>query len=99
MDTLFGLDHTHPQNKDLKLLVTAFSQPELLVIESLLRDAEIPFLAKERGTGSSLKIIAGYSVFGTDIYVHKDQFDLASELLTAVPMPDSEETVAEEEEA
>lgn len=85
MDGFFGLEHTHPQNKDLVLLTTAYSQPELLIIQSILKDAEIPFLAKERGTGNSMKIIAGYSVFGTDIYVLRDHLETAAELLSAVP--------------
>ncbi len=99
MGTLFGLEHTHPQNEDLKLLVTAYNPSELLIIESLLQDAEIPFLIKERGTGNALKIIAGFSMFGTDIYVHKDHFETAGELLTALPEPEEEEVIEEEEEA
>ena len=95
MDGFFGLNHTHPQNEDLELLTTAYSQPELLVIESILRDAEIPFLAKERGTGNSMRIIAGYSMFGTDIYVLRDQLALAEELLSAIP---ENEEVEEETE-
>ena len=83
MDGFFGLEHTHPQNDKLALLTTAYSQPELLIIQSILTDAEIPFLTKERGTGNSMKIIAGYSMFGTDIYVLRDQLELASELLSA----------------
>ncbi len=95
MDRIFGLDHSHPQNKDLELLVTVYSQPELLIVQSILSDAEIPFLIKERGTGSSMKIITGFSVFGTDIYVLRDQLELATELLSAIP--EEEEATAETE--
>ena len=90
MDKLFGLEHTHSQNEDLKLLVTAYSQPELLVITSMLQDAEIPYLLRERGAGNYLKVLAGFSVFGTDVYVHRDDFDTAGELLTALPEEEGE---------
>ena len=95
MDRLFGLDHSHPQNEDLELLTTVYSQPELLVVQSILTDAEIPFLVKERGTGNTMKIIAGFSVFGSDVYVLREQLDTAAALLSAVP--EAEEEPLEEE--
>ena len=97
MDGFFGLDRTHAPSKDLELLTTAYSQPELLIIQSILSDDNIPFLTKERGTGNSMKIIAGYSVFGTDIYVLREQLELASELLSAPTDADEEESDAKEE--
>ena len=95
MDRLFGLDHSQPQNEDLELLTTVYSQPELLVVQSILTDAEIPFLVKERGTGNTMKIIAGFSVFGSDVYVLREQLDTAAALLSAVP--EAEEEPLEEE--
>ena len=81
MDSFFGLDHTHPQNEDLELLTTVYNPSELLIVQSILKDAEIPFLLKERGSGNSMKIIAGFSVFGTDIYVLREQLELAEQLI------------------
>ncbi len=82
MDQFFGLDHTHPQNKELDLLTTVYDPSALIVVQSILDDAEIPYLAKERGSGNSMKIIAGFSVFGTDLYVRREQLELAQALLT-----------------
>jgi hypothetical protein len=93
MDTFFGLDHTHPQNEDLVLLTTVYDPSALMIVESILKDAEIPFLAKERGTGNSMKIIAGFSVFGTDLYVLREHLETAEALIA--PADDGEE--AEEE--
>lgn len=96
MDRIFGLDHSHPQYEELELLTTVYNQPELLIVQGLLTDAEIPFLIKERGTGSSMKIITGFSIFGTDVYVLRDQLELATELLSA--LPEEEEVPVETEE-
>ena len=95
MDTFFGLDHTHPQNEDLELLCTVYNPSELLIVQSILNDAEIPYLAKERGSGNSVKIIAGYSVFGTDLYVLREHLELAEQLLA--PPAESEEMEESEE--
>ncbi len=90
MDRFFGLDHTHPQNEDLVLLTTVYDRSALPIIQSILDDAEIPYLAKERGTGNSMKIIAGFSVFGTDLYVRPEQLELAAALITPPDEVDGE---------
>ena len=95
MDTFFGLEHTHPQNEDLELLCTVYNPSELLIVQSILKDAEIPYLAKERGSGNSMKIIAGFSVFGTDLYVLREHLALAEELIA----PPEEIEESEDEEA
>ncbi len=82
MDQFFGLDHTHPQNDDLALLTTVYDPSALLILQGILKDAEIPYLARERGSGNSVKIIAGFSVFGTDLYVRREQLELAQALIT-----------------
>lgn len=94
MDTFFGLEHTHSQNEESELLTTVYDTTQLLMTQSILQEAGIPFLAKERGSGNSLKIIAGFSVFGTDLYVLPQHLSLARTLLSL----DSEEEAAEEQE-
>ena len=89
MDSLFGLDHTHPQNEDLTLLTTVYDPSALMILQSILTDAQIPYLTKERGTGNSMKIIAGFSVFGTDVYVLKEHLETATALIT--PTEEQEE--------
>ena len=83
MDSLFGLDRPALRDEELAIAATTDDHIQIMIWESLLRDAEIPYLLKERGSGSAMKIIGGYSVFHTDIYVRKDQLQEARELLTA----------------
>ena len=75
MDRLFGLDSVSSHDEGLELLMTVFDPAELAVVTSILDGAEIPYLAKDRGAGGTMKIIAGYSVFGTDIFVRADQLE------------------------
>ena len=93
MDRLFGLDNVSSHDEGLELLMTVFDPAELAVVTSILDGAEIPYLAKDRGAGGTMKIIAGYSVFGTDIFVRADQLDDAVALFTEA------EFVYEEEES
>ena len=82
MDFLFGLDRVSPHDDSLALLTTVYDSTQLAVLESILRDAEIPYLIKERGCGSSVKIITGFSMYGTDLFVRREQLELATELIT-----------------
>lgn len=95
MDFLFGLDRVSPHDDTLALLTTVYDSTQLAVLESILRDAEIPYMVKERGSGSSVKIITGFSMFGTDLFVRRDQLELATELITP---PESTEVTESEEE-
>ena len=81
MDFLFGLDKSTPPMKDLELLVTVNDRIYQSIVESVLTDNEIPFLSKERGSGSAVKVITGFSLFGTDIFVLKNDLERATELL------------------
>ena len=94
MDSLFGLDTPSLCEEGLEHLTTAFTPEELLVLESILRDAEIPYLRKDRGSGTTVKVIMGYSIFGTDLYVRSEDLETALALLAPV----EEEPVEEEEE-
>ncbi len=84
MDRFFGLDKTQESKDGPVLLCTAINNIQQAIVESILRGAEIPYLIKERGSGSAVKIIAGFSMFGTDFYVNEEQFDEASELVSIV---------------
>ena len=97
MDALFGLDHASRQGEGLALLTTVYDRAPLMIVESILRDAEIPYLAKERGSGTTVKVIAGYSMFGTDIFVPEELLETALELIT--PPEQEEEDEADETEA
>lgn len=93
-DLLFGLDRVSHHDDELALLTTVYDNTLLSVFESILRDAEIPYLIKERGSGSAVKIITGFSMFGTDLFVRKEHLELATELITP---PEGEEGEEEEE--
>lgn len=66
---------------ELVLLRSTNDDYQLNLIKGLLKDADIPYIIKERGSGGYMKIIGGISVFGTDIYVDKTTFEKAEEIL------------------
>lgn len=96
MSDLFGLKHPAPQDGELELLTTVYDNTLLPIIESILRDAEIPYLLKERGSGGVMKVVMGFSTMGTDVYVRREQVALATELITP---PEDAEGDEEESEA
>lgn len=93
-DKLFGTDRpAPPQTESVTLLTTVHSPEEKAVIESLLRGASIPYLARERGAGEVVRIVMGSnSTIGCDIYVDKEKYEEALELISY------EETEEEPEE-
>ena len=79
----FGLNKPTARHDDLELLTTAYDNEQLAVLRSILDNGNIPYMTKERGSGSSVKIIMGFSHFGTDIFVKRDMLDEARALLDA----------------
>ena len=90
MDSLFGLEKVSAHDESLELLITVYEPTQKIVIESILCDAQIPYLVKERGVGSSMKILAGFSVFGTDIFVLRQHLETARQLITPADCPSEE---------
>ena len=84
MDRFFGLNKTNSPMEGLALLCTVANNIQQAIVESILNGAEIPFLIKERGSGSAVKIITGFSMFGTDFYVSEENFEEASELVSGI---------------
>ncbi len=99
MDAFFGFDSPHPPLEGLELLTTTYSPVELMITESVLSDAKIPYIVKERGAGGLMKIVGGYSVCGSDIFVRKEHLDIARELLSAAEDGDSASEHTEKTEA
>lgn len=95
MDSFFGLDRVSPHDENLELLTTVYDAPSQAIVEGILRDAEIPYLAKSRGSGTAVKVITGFSMFGTDIFVLREHLETALELITP---PEEIEELEEEEE-
>ena len=94
MDSLFGLDRVSPHDDSLALLTTVYEPSLLMVLESILEDAKIPYLKKERGSGTMVKVITGFSTFGTDLFVLKEHLETAQALIT--PQEIQQEEDAEE---
>ena len=94
-DKLFGLDQPKKPAEDVgELLTTAYGNEELAAIEALLRSAEIPYRLCDRGAGGIVRVISGYTMYGTDVFVRTEDVETARELLTPV---DAAEAEAEEE--
>ena len=81
MDRLFGLDK--PANADGLTHLVTFTEPvSLAIAEEMLRDANVPYLKKERGCGGVVRIITGFQSFGTDLFVRPEDEKRANEILT-----------------
>ena len=95
---LFGLDEVAPHDtQHTALLTTVESREDQMALEALLRGAGIPYECRERGVGSPLKIIAGYSFYGTDVFVRKDMLETAQELLAVMSAPAEDENASPED--
>ena len=81
MDSLFGFDKPNKGDESTALLTTVHDNVELSIVRSILEGEGIPYHVKERGSGSSVKMIMGYSMFGSDILVPAAMLDAATELL------------------
>jgi hypothetical protein len=69
---------------ELVLLRTANNNFEVDIIKGILEENKIPYLLKEKGIGSYMKIITGSSMYGTDIFVDKLVYERASELINSI---------------
>ena len=83
MKDIFGLDKPAACDEFTAHLTTVHDNAELCVVRSILEGENIPYRVRERGSGGMVKVIAGYSMYGTDIFVPKDMLSAAEELLEA----------------
>ncbi len=95
MDHLFGLDRPASHDEYTAHLTTVHDNVELSIVRSILDGENIPYRVRERGSGGVVRVIAGYSMYGTDIFVPADMLESATELLDAFRNGDvvEEETV------
>ncbi len=98
MDSFFGFDKVSAHDDNVELLLTVYEPSELLVIESVLKDAGIPYLCRERGSGGLMKIVAGYSVFGTDVFVLKEHIETAKAIFESAEFVYDDADTAEGED-
>ncbi len=91
-DYLFGLDSAPRSDEENELLITVFDNVQLCMIRGLLEAEKIPYLVRERGSGSAVKIISGFSLYGSDVFVEKSCIERARDLIDAyVAAPDAED--------
>lgn len=83
MDRFFGLDHASDQGENISLLTTVHDDVEKNLLCGILEEEKIPYLLKDRGSGETVRILLGYSVFGSDIFVPTELLGRAEELLDA----------------
>lgn len=98
MDALFGLNKAANVGGDAVHLMTVYSSEELAVVASILNDADIPYLTKERGAGSAVKVIMGFSNYGTDVFVHKERLEEARAIFESAQFVEDDENLLEETE-
>ena len=96
MDKLFGLDKP-AHDEDLVLLRTFHDDVSVNMAEDVLADEGILFIKKDRGTGAAVRLITGYSMYGTDILVAPEDLEKASALMES--LFDVDNVVEEEEDA
>lgn len=97
-DPIFGLerDHRIPPDENVTLLTTVHDVVMLGMVRGLLEDADIPYLVKERATGSAMRIMTGFSLFGSDIFVPEAALEIARALISGFD-GENADTVATEE--
>ena len=98
MDFLFGLDRESARDEDMALLATLHDDMLLSLYEELLRSESIPYLKKDRGAGSAVRILMGSNLYGTDLFVQKERLEEAQQLITPQNGAEFEETTSEEEQ-
>ncbi len=77
-DKFFGLDNPKRADEGTALLISVYDNVELSMVRSLLDAEQIPYLIRERGSGSAVKIVTGLSSFGSDVYVPESALEAAT---------------------
>lgn len=97
MSDLFGLEKPHKisDGDEVAHLITVYDVAVLGIVRGLLEDENIPYLVRERGTGSAMRILTGFSMFGTDVYVPTGAYEIAKGLVAG--LEDAEITFVDDE--
>ena len=89
---LFGLEKPAATAEDaVGYVMTVHGNVELAVAESLLRDAEMPYRLVDRDAGGVTRMVAGYTMYGTDILVRPEDVETARELLASTSVDEEQE--------
>ena len=86
MFDMFGLekDHKIAYGDEVVHLTTVYDIAMLGMIRGLLESEDIPYLVHERATGSAMRIMTGFSLYGTDIFVPKIAEETARDLIAGI---------------
>ena len=86
MFDLFGLEKPHKisDGDEVSHLITVYDVAVLGIVRGMLEDEDIPYLVRERGTGSAMRIMTGLSMFGTDVYVPTHALEVAKGLVAGL---------------
>ena len=75
---------TYSPEEGTAVLVTVYDNVQLSMVRSLLEAESIPYLIRERGSGSAVKIVMGVSSFGSDVYVPASKLEEATDAIAAL---------------
>lgn len=99
LDKLFGFDRpAQPNDEVSELLITVHGNEELAAVEAMLRSAEIPYRLMDRGAGGVVRVISGYTMYGTDVFVRPEDVETARELLKPVELDENGEIIEAQED-
>ena len=70
---------------ELVLLKTITNNYELELIKNLLEDQQIPCIVRDHGVGGYMRVIAGDSMFQTNILVANSMYEKAKEIIDELP--------------
>ena len=102
---LFGLDRVTPHDpKTSAYLTTVYGNEQLASIECLLRSEELLYRTCDRGAGGVVRAIAGFTMYGTDVFVSPEDLERAQSLLAqaeanAEPTAEDGATDSEDQES
>lgn len=76
-----------------KLLTNVYDTNMANIIESILDQAEILVLKKQKGSGAYMEIVAGISNTGIDLYVPEVHWTEAQEIINSSPDMDTDQDI------
>lgn len=83
MSPLFHFDRVSSHDESAALLTTAHDPVEAGLVRSILEAENIPYQVRERGVGNAVAALAGFSIYGSDIFVPKAMLERAKAILEA----------------
>lgn len=83
MSPLFHFDRVSSHDESAALLLTAHDPVEVGLVRSILDAEGIPYQIRERGVGNAVTALAGFSIYGSDIFVPKAMLEKAQDILNA----------------